>query len=78
LDELAGRAQGCLARGTALSTRDLAIGGKDLMSELDMPKGPRMGAILRALVEVVTEDPSANERARLLREAAKLLDEEPP
>ena len=76
LDELERRARACLQAGAALDTRDLAIGGKDLMTELSVPPGPRIGEVLRALVEVVTDDPSANERQRLLDEARKLLSEE--
>jgi tRNA nucleotidyltransferase (CCA-adding enzyme) len=55
-----------LAEGAALSTRDLLINGKDLMSELGLAPGRIIGEILEHLLEVVTSDPSKNEREALL------------
>jgi tRNA nucleotidyltransferase (CCA-adding enzyme) len=66
LAELKGRIQKVLTEAQALTINDLAIGGRDLMQELGMPAGPRIGQILRALLERVLEDPSLNERATLL------------
>jgi tRNA nucleotidyltransferase (CCA-adding enzyme) len=40
------------------------------MKELDLKPGRVIGQILERLVELVTDDPSANERSRLL-DAAK-------
>lgn len=48
-----------------LTVNDLAIDGKDLM-ETGVPAGPAIGTILRKLLEIVLEDPSLNERDRLL------------
>ena len=64
-----------LAAGAALSTRDLAIDGRELMRELALPQGRVDGEILEKLVEVVTDDPAANERARLLDEARRIVAE---
>lgn len=61
-----------LAEGTALSTRDLAINGKDLMAELGLSPGPAIGRLLDALLEAVTSDPPLNERGALLALARKL------
>jgi hypothetical protein len=56
-----------------LSVGDLAIDGGDL-KQLGLRPGPRFGAILRALLERVYDDPSLNERERLLEIArAELL-----
>jgi tRNA nucleotidyltransferase (CCA-adding enzyme) len=49
-----------------LSTRDLAIDGHDIMRELAVAPGPRVGAALRALLERVTEQPALNTREALL------------
>lgn len=46
--------------------RDLAVGGRDLQ-ELGVPPGPAHGEILRALLDVVLDDPTANDPARLRR-----------
>jgi putative nucleotidyltransferase with HDIG domain len=49
-----------------LSTRDLAIDGRDVMRELALAPGPRVGAALKALLERVTEQPELNTREALL------------
>lgn len=49
-----------------LTTGDLAIDGGDLKG-LGLQPGPEFGAILRAVHERVLEDPSLNERERLLQ-----------
>lgn len=58
-----------VAAGAALTTKDLAIDGHGLMRELGLPPGPILGRILAYLVEVVTDEPEANERANLLEAA---------
>lgn len=54
-----------------LSVKDLAIGGKDLM-DLGIARGPEIGAILKALLREVVDEPERNERETLLEEAEKL------
>jgi tRNA nucleotidyltransferase (CCA-adding enzyme) len=61
-----------LERGVPTSTRELAITGNDLMKELGLSPGREIGTLLHALLELVLDDPSANERGRLLAHAAKL------
>ncbi len=51
-----------LSEGTALSTRDLAINGRDLIKELGVRPGPIIGEILEALLDAVTNDPALNVR----------------
>lgn len=65
-----------LREGTALSTRDLAINGKDLMKELGLVPGPGIGKMLDELLEAVTSDPAVNERASLLALAKELRDKD--
>jgi tRNA nucleotidyltransferase (CCA-adding enzyme) len=55
--------------------RHLAIDGHDLRRELDLDEGPEIGRILDRLVELVLDDPSANDRATLLRVARRIADE---
>ncbi|RDI75194.1 HDIG domain-containing protein [Gaiella occulta] len=50
--------------------QDLAVDGNDLIAA-GIPAGPRLGSILRALLDEVVEDPSRNRRAWLLARAAK-------
>ncbi len=62
-----------LAAGAALSTRDLRVNGRDLIQELSLKPGPILGEILDALLEVVTNDPAANEKEALLAAARQLV-----
>ncbi len=78
LERLAGlqeRVEKVLEAGSALSVRDLAINGHDLMQEVGVAPGPRLGAILSALLEEVVEDPSRNQRDALLARARELSTE---
>lgn len=60
-----------LSAGRALSVKDLAVGGEDLAG-IGVPRGPRMGAILAALLESVLDDPAMNEKATLLEVARRM------
>jgi len=71
LDELEARVEAVAAEGAALGMKDLALKGDALMTELGLAPGPQVGVILRALLERVLEDPSANTRERLLALAAE-------
>ena len=64
-----------LAEGAALSTRDLCINGRDLMTELGLKPGRILGEILEALLEAVTTEPSLNDRERLLAKAREVLEQ---
>ena len=74
LGALKERVAAALAAGTAISVKDLAIGGQDLMRELAMQPGPRMGSLLRELLEEVIERPELNERELLLDRARQLVE----
>jgi tRNA nucleotidyltransferase (CCA-adding enzyme) len=54
---------------------DLAIAGGDLM-QAGIRAGPRLGAMLRALLEWVLEDPARNTHDRLLARARELAGEQ--
>ena len=49
------------------------IDGDDLMRELGIEPGPRLGRMIEALVERVIVDPALNERATLLLLAQGML-----
>jgi tRNA nucleotidyltransferase (CCA-adding enzyme) len=59
----------------ALTVRDLAINGGDLMTALHLPPGPLVGVILDELLETVLDDPSRNERDTLLEIGRRFYDE---
>ncbi len=75
IDQLQQHVERLLAEGAALSTADLAIRGGDLLNELGLRPGPVIGAVLRQLLEEVTDDPSRNERSRLLIRARELAEQ---
>ncbi|MET0592072.1 MAG: HDIG domain-containing metalloprotein, partial [Polyangiaceae bacterium] len=72
LERLKGRVATELAARHALSTRDLAVDGKDVMRELAIKPSRRIGEILEALLEKVVEDPALNDRETLLKMVREL------
>lgn len=66
LEELKQRIQDSVQRGAAFGTRDLAVSGRDVMTQLGVPPGPIVGKVLERLLERVLEDPSLNQRDALL------------
>ena len=66
LEELRSRVDGIIEAEEALSVRDLAIDGSDVMDVLGLPPGPKVGGILDQLLEEVLEDPKRNTREKLL------------
>jgi tRNA nucleotidyltransferase (CCA-adding enzyme) len=75
IEHLKARVEALLASGAALSLKDLAVNGNDLMTDLSLKPGRVIGAVLERLIEVVTDDPSANTRERLLDEARRIVAE---
>jgi poly(A) polymerase/tRNA nucleotidyltransferase (CCA-adding enzyme) len=59
-----------------ISVKMLAINGSDLMQELTMTPGPKIGAILDVLLAEVIEDPKKNTREHLLVRAKTLETED--
>jgi len=60
----------------AVSVKMLKINGSDLMQELQMKPGPKIGAILDVLLSEVIEDASKNNREFLLTRAKELDSED--
>ncbi|MFW6288710.1 MAG: polynucleotide adenylyltransferase, partial [Spirochaetota bacterium] len=58
----------------ALTVRDLAVGGHDLM-DAGIPRGPLLGVVLETLLEAVIEDPAQNTRERLIEIAKRFYEE---
>ncbi|MFA6772810.1 MAG: HD domain-containing protein [Sphaerochaeta sp.] len=70
IDELGNRIDAIIEARDALSIKDLAVNGNDLMS-LGIPKGQRIGATLTYLLDTVLDDPGQNNREQLLDLAQK-------
>jgi tRNA nucleotidyltransferase (CCA-adding enzyme) len=75
LEELRARVDGVIAAGAALSTRDLAVNGGDVMAALGVAPGRIVGIVLRALLERVVEDPALNTKDQLLALVPVVRDE---
>jgi putative nucleotidyltransferase with HDIG domain len=68
-----GRIDAELAARVPLDRNALAIDGGDLMRELGLQPGPRLGGVLEALVDQVIADPVLNDRATLMLLAQGML-----
>ncbi|MEO7229747.1 MAG: HD domain-containing protein, partial [Candidatus Limnocylindrales bacterium] len=73
LAELRRRVAEQLEARAALDRGDLAIDGQDLITELGLTQGPRLGTILDELLERVISDPEMNDRPTLLLLAQAML-----
>jgi tRNA nucleotidyltransferase (CCA-adding enzyme) len=73
LDELRARVAEALREGVVLDRRDLAVDGRDLMTELGLEPGPRLGRILDTLLERAQADPALNDAPTLLLLAQGML-----
>lgn len=68
LEELKKRVQEQQQKQVALSIKDLAISGKDLL-QAGIKAGPKMGQILQKMLEVVLDAPYLNTKEKLLEMA---------
>ncbi|HET7029020.1 MAG TPA: HD domain-containing protein [Candidatus Limnocylindrales bacterium] len=78
LDGLRARISAELAAGAVLDRSALAVDGADLIAELGLTPGPRLGEVIARLFERVVEDPRLNERERLLEIAREISAEPDP
>jgi len=72
LEKLLHRVDEVMTKDAAVTVKDLAIGGRELM-ELGLAPGPGMGRILRALLERVLDDPGVNTPETLAAAARELI-----
>ena len=77
LADLKARVAAELAASVVLDRSRLAIDGDDLMTELGLPQGPRLGRMLDELLERVIAEPKLNDRATLLLLAESMTADEP-
>ncbi len=74
LERLLERVASVNAAGSALSVRDLAVNGSDIMKVFGLPPGRVIGEVLEKLLETVLERPEANERDELLTMARTTIE----
>jgi len=72
LAQLLQRVDEVMTKDAALTVKDLAIGGHELMA-LGLPAGPGIGRIQRALLERVLDDPAVNTPETLAALARELI-----
>src|SRR5512140_1655363 len=64
-----------IEREAALRITDLAITGTDVMRELRLPPGPKVGQVLSRLLDRVLDDPNLNTREQLLSLMSEVAEE---
>ena len=69
--ELKKRVEKCIESKSALTLKDLAVSGNDLIAA-GIPSGKHLGAILKELFDTVTESPDMNDREKLLNVALNI------
>jgi tRNA nucleotidyltransferase (CCA-adding enzyme) len=57
----------------AITVKDLAVNGTDIMSEFNLVPGPVIGRILSLLLDEIIEDPEKNSRETLIRIAGEII-----
>lgn len=72
LKELRGRIDKVIEGQNALSLSQLKVNGKDVMKALGIGPGPKVGKVLKALLEKVLDDPKLNRKHKLLELAGKM------
>ena len=63
-----------IAAGPVLDRSALAVDGSDLIDELGVTPGPEVGRILGLLFDRVVDDPSLNDKPRLMAIARELAE----
>jgi len=71
-EELRGRVDAELEKGSVIDRTALAVSGRDVMEHLGIEPGPRVGEIIAVLLDRVVEDPALNERGVLLSLASEI------
>lgn len=66
LEMMRERIDSVLRESHALRISDLQVSGEDVMRELGLAPGPKVGEVLERLLDAVLENPSLNTRDRLL------------
>lgn len=76
LDTLSERIAEVRAKEMALKVSDLDITGEDLIENFGLSPGPKLGAVLKHLLDLVIDEPAYNKKIDLLRLAKEYLEQE--
>jgi poly(A) polymerase/tRNA nucleotidyltransferase (CCA-adding enzyme) len=77
LERLKRRIAKVIEAENAITVRDLAVNGHDIMNEFSIPPSRLIGVILEHLLEIILDEPEKNDREGLLDLARKYLAERP-
>lgn len=72
IEEFRKRVHAQMRRSPALTISDLALNGDDVKAITGLPPGPRVGQILKKLLEAVIENPEHNQRQILIEMLGKI------
>jgi tRNA nucleotidyltransferase (CCA-adding enzyme) len=75
VDEFQAKVQAEIDKKSPFGLKDLAISGNDIMTQFNLQPGPLIGDILDDLLEMVLDNPSANNYDTLLARATQFLAE---
>lgn len=70
---LKGRIARVIEAENAITVKDLAVNGTDIMSEFELRPGPLIGMILSHLLEEIIDDPEKNSREALMHIAGEII-----
>ncbi len=76
LDRFKSHIQKIIEEDTAFSLKDLAVNGYDVMNTCGIPPSPLVGKTLNYLLNAVLDDPSLNEKDKLLKLAKDFVEKE--
>jgi len=70
------RIEKVIEEDNAITVRDLAVNGYDIMNELNIKPGPLVGKVLNGLLEEILDNPEKNKRETLLTLAKEIAKNE--
>ncbi len=74
IKKLKERIQQIIEAENAITVKDLAVNGYDIMDELGIKPGPMVGKVLNGLLEIILDDPEKNNRETLLKLAHEIYE----
>ena len=72
------RIEKIIEQENAITVKDLAINGNDIMETFNLKPGPIIGKILNNLLEVILDEPEKNKKEILLNIAKDIIEKEKP
>ena len=74
IPKLLARIDKIIEEENAITVKDLKINGNDLMKEFNLKPGPIVGKILNYLLDLILDDPSLNDKEKLMEKTKLFLE----